>query len=79
MKPNWTILAVLLTLVLACGLALGEEKGANKGDVKTEKSIEEMDGKELFKMTCKACHGPGRRCRGVHPHVLHHGTVGRIL
>ena len=54
MKRILITLSAILLLSLVAGLALAEDKAEAKAE--KAKDIKEMDGKELFKATCKACH-----------------------
>lgn len=53
MKKSIVVALSLLLVILAAGLALAEDKAeaAEKPD------FSKMDGKELYKMMCKQCHG----------------------
>jgi hypothetical protein len=65
MKKRWILLTqavLVIALVLAIGIATAQEKTdtdkAIKKDADTEKAVEKMSGKDLFKNYCKTCHGP---------------------
>ena len=64
MKRQWILLSqavFVIALVLAIGMATAQESAdpvkTDKKDMDTDKAVEKMNGKELFKNYCKTCHG----------------------
>ena len=53
MRKALITLTTIMVLSLLAGLAVAEDKV----DATLEKTADKMDGQDLFKMHCKACHG----------------------